>query len=343
MPNHIPRRHVMALAMALGASAILAPLGAQQATAQDWPTRPIEIAVFSSAGGGTDLANRVLGAAMEAELGSEVRVSNMTGGRGGVAANHVFSGPKDGHRWLGASSTLELLAVRGAHPTTHKDWHYFLLSSSPSVLTVPVDSPYQSFDELYAAVQENPGKVRISPISAGAPTHILMEALRTATDFDYNFIPYDGSYPTMVAAVAGEIDAAAIPLAEASGYIADGHLRPLVMLEDRPYEVGGEQVPAIVDWVPEMSRYLPMPVWFGFMLPKDTPDEIVEQITVAFDNVVKRPEIQEYVANTKTELLGLTGAEAEEIAARQERVHSWILYDLDLVPNSPEDFGIERP
>jgi tripartite-type tricarboxylate transporter receptor subunit TctC len=260
-----------------------------------------------------------------------------------AAAHYVFSGPKDGHRWLGASGTLESLAVRGAHPTTHKDWHYFLLSASPSVFTVPVDSPYQTFDEVLAFVRENPGKMKVSPISAGAPPHILMEALRSTGDFDYNFIPYDGSYPTMVAAVAGEVEAAVIPVAEASGYIRDGRLRPLVMLEDQPYDILGTEVPAITDWVPELGRYLPMPNWFGFMVPAGTPDDVLEKIDVAFQNILGRPEIKEYLANTNTDLLGLTGEAADEMAARQERVHSWILYDLGLVTISPEDFGIERP
>jgi tripartite-type tricarboxylate transporter receptor subunit TctC len=188
-------RRAAAFTIAIAAGTLIWPLGAQQAAAQDWPTRPIEVAVFSSAGGGTDQSNRVIAALMQDELDSEIRVANMTGGRGGVAAHYVFSGPKDGHRWLGASGTLESLAVRGAHPTTHKDWHYFLLSASPSVFTVPVASPYQTFDEVLAFVRENPGKMKVSPISAGAPPHILMEALRSTGDFDYNFIPYDGSYP----------------------------------------------------------------------------------------------------------------------------------------------------
>lgn len=342
MKTHNRHSHVMA-AVLIGTGAVFGAFAVHDANAQDWPTRAIEIAVFSSAGGGTDQTNRVLAAALEDELGAEIRVANMTGGRGGVAAHYVYSGPKDGHRWLGASATLQSMAVRGAHPTTHEDWHYYLLSASPSILAVPVDSPYETFGDLYEYVQDNPGRLRLSPISAGAPTHILMEALRSEGDFDYNFIPYDGSYPTMVAAVAGEVEAVVIPLTEASGYIRDGHLRPLVILEAEAYEFDGTEMPPITDWVPEMSRYLPLPVWFGFMVPGDTPDHIIERIDEAFANIQDRPEIVQFLENTNTDALGLYGSEAKEMAKRQEQVHSWVLYDLELVTISPEDFGIERP
>jgi tripartite-type tricarboxylate transporter receptor subunit TctC len=79
------------------------------------------------------------------------------------------------------------------------------------------------------------------------------------------------------------------------------------------------------------------------MVPAGTPDDVLEKIDVAFQNILGRPEIKEYLANTNTDLLGLTGEAADEMAARQERVHSWVLYDLGLVTISPEDFGIERP
>jgi tripartite-type tricarboxylate transporter receptor subunit TctC len=324
-------------------AACASALAAAPARAQDWPTRPIEIAVFSAAGGGTDLANRVLAKALEEELKVPIRVSNMTGGRGGVAANYVYNAQHDGYRWLGASASLHSMAVRGAHPTTSKDWLFYMLSSSPSIFAVRQDSPFKTFDDVLKYVKENPGKFSVAPISQGAPTHILMEALRSVGNFDYNFIPYDGAYPSMMAAVSGEVDAAVVPVTEATAFVKDGRLRVLAMLENEPYTGYGEPIKPITDWVPAMKAYTPLIVWLGFMVPADTPAPIVKRLDAAFKKIQDNKIVQDYLANTNTQPVGLSGPQAAQLAERQESIHSWVLDDLKLTVETPTKYGIKRP
>ena len=68
-------------------------------------------AVFSAAGGGTDLVNRTLASIMERELNTKITVVNMPGASGGVAANYVYSRPRDGYNWLGCSEGILPVAV----------------------------------------------------------------------------------------------------------------------------------------------------------------------------------------------------------------------------------------
>lgn len=134
----------------------------------EWPQRPIELVVFSAPGGGLDIASRVLAAAMADELGAEIRVSNMTGGRGGVAAHYVYGRKHDGYRWLAASEAVLSLATRRAHPSTSSDWHPFVFAGSPGLISVPTESRFRTFAELMQAVRAEPTASRWQHRVAGA-------------------------------------------------------------------------------------------------------------------------------------------------------------------------------
>jgi len=95
---------------------------------REWPTRNITIVVSAGAGGGTDLGNRTLGAAMEEFLGTGINVVNNTGGGGGAAAEQVFSARHDGYMWLGFFEGIFSNAVLGTHHGNSEHWDYFIHS-----------------------------------------------------------------------------------------------------------------------------------------------------------------------------------------------------------------------
>ena len=65
--------------------------------AQDWPTRPIKLLVGFGAGGGTDIAARLVGQAMSEILGQPVVVENRVGAGGMTAADAVAKGAEGRH------------------------------------------------------------------------------------------------------------------------------------------------------------------------------------------------------------------------------------------------------
>jgi len=76
---------LLILAAGCGGSEPAKPQAATQpqAAAQTkFPERTVNLAVWASAGGGTDQVNRLMGALMEKDLGGKIQVSNMTGGMG---------------------------------------------------------------------------------------------------------------------------------------------------------------------------------------------------------------------------------------------------------------------
>jgi len=311
---------------------------------EKWPTQPITISLLSAAGGGTDLAGRALASEMEKDLGVRITVVNMPGGSGGVAANYVVSKPHDGYTWMVTSEGMLGLAVLGAHDSTTKDWEYFMFGGTPAVLSVRTDSPFKSVDDVVKAMKEKPGEVKIATSTAGCIWHIKSVLFAQAADVKFKFVSYPGSNPSILAALAGEIDVVLTGLGEQSQFLEAKKLRPLAMVELKEMEVPGwGVVPPITQFIPQMEKVLPIDQWVGFAIPSDTPQDVLSIIEASFKKAVNTESVKKYAETKFVKISGLTGKESKDRAKKMESTFSWILFDLDIAQKSPDEFGIPKP
>src|SRR5712671_5417072 len=95
------------------AFATIAVIGASDgvAYAQEWPTRPIRLVVGFGAGGGTDIAARLVAQPLSEILGQPVVVENRPGAGGTTAADAVAKSAKDGYTALLMSNAHAISAV----------------------------------------------------------------------------------------------------------------------------------------------------------------------------------------------------------------------------------------
>src|SRR5688572_29273828 len=92
MPRHITRRIVLAGLFAL-------PL-ASRTRAADWPSGPIRIIVPFPPGGSVDAVARLLGSRLQAGLGANIFVENITGASGTIGTAAAVRSAPDGNNWL---------------------------------------------------------------------------------------------------------------------------------------------------------------------------------------------------------------------------------------------------
>ncbi|HSV31662.1 MAG TPA: tripartite tricarboxylate transporter substrate binding protein [Atribacteraceae bacterium] len=333
------KKYVLGLLVAL----LMMSLSVGVAFGADWPTRPINIIVFSAAGGSTDLSNRAIAEAIKPYLGVEVVVSNMPGALGGTATAYVWSAPRDGYIWYGASEGFLGLAVLGAHHTTAEDWELFLVGGTPGVISVRKDSPFEDFQQLLDAVAASPGGLTIATSIPGCIWNIQYLTLEKYGGYDLEFIPYPGSHPSIVAALAGEIDVVWTGLGEQSEFLKAGELRPLAIYDTKPHEFAGMTIPPITDYVPELVEIMPLLQFVGFGLPSDTPPEILEKVTEAFHQAMQKEPVQRFAETVASTLYGYSGEKARELAKRQQAIFAWLLWEEGLARVSPEEFGIPNP
>src|SRR5215468_12460787 len=103
----MPKEGCMTLAIRAALRALVISIVAQPSLlfAQDWPKQPIRIVVGFGAGGGTDIAARIVAQPLSEILGQPVVVENKPGAGGTTAAEQVARAPNDGYTALMMSNT----------------------------------------------------------------------------------------------------------------------------------------------------------------------------------------------------------------------------------------------
>src|SRR5262245_30141537 len=110
----LPRRQFLHLAA--GAAAL--PAASRISWAQTYPTRPVRLVVGYAAGGGTDIAARLIGQWLSERLGQQFVIENRPGAATNIATEAVVRASPDGY-------TLLLAASANAINATLYDKHNF--------------------------------------------------------------------------------------------------------------------------------------------------------------------------------------------------------------------------
>lgn len=309
----------------------------------NWPQQTIQIACFSSAGGGTDTVNRLIARAMEPELGVKINVVNRTGARGGAALNFVWQKPRDGYNWGGFSESILPAPVMGIHDTTSKDWTYFMVAGAPGTLSVRPDAPWKNLEEMVAFARDNPNTVKVAASSTGGIWHTKMLALEKAAGCSFQYMPFQGSQKSQTAVLTGEVDAVIASISEQAELIRGEKLRPLAMLESEPFTLTeGTTIPSAAETYPSIQD-IPINQWLGFALPANTPRIIVDRVTLAFQKAMKSEELSTFAEQRLLTLYGYSGQQANTLAQKGQEAWTWMLEDLGIAVRSPKDLGIPRP
>lgn len=328
------------LALVAGALA----LAGGQTAAQEYPSRDISVVVVWAAGGGTDIAARVVSAEMEQFLPVRINVTNRTGGVGGsVGMSYVYSRPADGYT-LGAIADANVTAgVQGGWDERIHVWYPFIIGGSPSLISVTADSPHQSLDELIEAAKAEPRGIQAAAAAPGSIHHLNLLAIENATGAEFNLVPYPGSAPSQNAALAGEVDVVVTSLAEQKQLLEVGRLRPLAMLapEAQQLEGVGTIAPAS-DMFPELEGKL-LTQLLALVVRDDAPDDVKQTLSEAFTAALEREAVRQWAEDNAYALSGVVGKEAQDEFLRRESLYSWTLHELGAASVDPATLGIPEP
>src|SRR6202000_1890886 len=99
-----------------------------------------------------------------------------------------------------------------------------------SAMFVHPSVPARTVAELVALIRQNPNKYSFASPGFGTPSHLLGEQFRVVLGLDLVHVPYGGSGPAMMSAVAGDTPIAFAALSAAVPQIKDGKLRALAVM-----------------------------------------------------------------------------------------------------------------
>ncbi len=310
----------------------------------EYPERDITAVVVWGAGGGTDICNRVIMSEMAKVLGYNINVINKTGGvAGSLGMMEGYKAPHDGYTLVGLSESCVTAGVQGGWDKRMNVWDYFIVGSSPDVVSVTPGSPYTTLTELIEAAKKNPKGIKAAGGGSGSIHHINLMALEKGTNAQFNFIPYPGSAPAQNAALTGEVTVVVTSVAEQAQLIRGGLLRPLAVLEPDAFTIDTTTIVSGFDAFPELAEYLPISQAIGFAIGKETPDDVKAKLNDAFKQAMASEPVQQFAKDNYYVLSGATGKEAADNFDRLESLFSWTMHELGITKVSPEALGIPKP
>ena len=309
----------------------------------EYPSRDINNILVWGAGGGTDLANRLVMAEMAKVLGVNINVSNVTGGVGGsVGMYEGYGRPADGYTLVGLSESVVTASVQGGFDKRMNVWDFFIIGGSPDLISVTPNSPIKTVEDLVTAIRANPRSIRAGASAAGSIHHLNLLAFEKGIGAQFNFIPYDSSAASQNAAMTGEVTLVITSVQEQSELLKAGRLRPLAMLTPDDFNFQGTIIPSAFKNYPSLAEYLPLEQQIGFAIRKDAPEAIKAKLQAAFKTAMKAEAVQKYGAERYFTMKGFVGKEANDIFDKLESVFSWTLWDLGAAKVNPSTLGIPR-
>jgi tripartite-type tricarboxylate transporter receptor subunit TctC len=264
--------------------------------AQTYPSRPVRIVVPFGPGGPADLAGRLIGQILQAELGQSVVVENRPGAGGSTGTKSVAVADADGYTLLlAASSTLAVVPAMMISPGYDPVASFApvsRVSDSATVLIVHPSFPANSMQELIAYARANPGKLNYASAGAGSQTQLEPELLNARTGIGAIHIPYKSGNEMATAVLTGQVQFSLPDISILLGLIQDKKLKPLAV-------TSSARQPQLPD-VPTMAESgvpdFVTAYWTGIVVPVGTPALIIAKLNGAIQHGLNSEAIRDTLA-----------------------------------------------
>lgn len=290
-----------ARALGLLGAALLAAAPALAQPATDFPKQPIRMVVTFPPGGSADAVVRLLTPRLNEKLGQQVVVDNRPGAGGNVGLAIVAKAPADGYT-LGVGAAGALAANSSLYPQMPfdplKDFKpVSMLAAIPFVIVGHPSVPAKTQKELLAAAKAQPGKFSIGHGGNGTAMHLSAALFAQMADVKFVEVPYRGSGPAALDALAGNVPLAVVDLPSALQHIRAGKLTAFAVTSP-------QRLPQLPDVPTVAEAGLPgydSTGWFGVVAPVGTPDAIVAKLNAEITAALNDEQIKTTMRNAGVE------------------------------------------
>ena len=281
------------LRRALPAMMLIAAAGATITDARaEYPERQITMVACFPAGGGTDIAARLINTQLGEALGKPVIVENRGGAGGSIGTAAVARAAPDGYTLLVCSSAFVVNPSLYANVTYDpiKDFvPIMVIGASPNAFVVPAQSEIKSLPELIAKAKANPGKLNWTSPGAGTTPYLAGELLKLRTGINMQHIPFAGAGPATTAALAGQVDMYTANIGSLMGLIESGKLRPIAVTSKQRWP----DLPNVPSLDELGIKNAESDTFQGIYAPAGTPQAVVDRLAKELAAILARPDVRE--------------------------------------------------
>jgi len=280
-------------------------LGMGSAAAEDlpkqYPERSIKILVGFAAGGGTDVAARIVAQKLAETIGQSVVVENRPGASGMIAAETVAKSGADGYTlMMGTQTTLAVapaLYRKFSIDATRDFVGVAKAGVSPLVLVVHPSVPARSVMDLIALAKASPGTINFGSGGLGTTPHMAGELFSIQAGIKMVHVAYRGEAPAINDLLGGQLHLIFANLSAVIGNVKAGSLRALAVTSAQRAATAPE-IPTVAEAaLPGFEAA----TWFALVAPAGTPREIVRRLNTEVTQLVTQPDVRQRFAD-----LGMT-------------------------------------
>jgi len=296
--------------------------GIASATAQTYPSRPINMIVPFPPGGLSDVVGRIAAEGMRGPLGQSIIIENVGGATGSIGTGRVARAAPDGYTLVlgiwnthvanGAAYTLAYDIVQDFEPIA-------LLADAPLVVAAKKAVPANDLKELVAWLKANPNK-SMGTVGIGSPVHLLGVVMQQQTGTQFELVAYRGASLVVQDLVAGHIDFTIANPATALPQVQAGAIKA--------YAVTAKNRLAVAPDIPSVDE-AGMPgfyfsLWAALFAPKGTPKEIIAKLNAAAVSMLADPAVRQKLISQGFEIPPRENQTPEALGAYQRaEIKKW--------------------
>ncbi len=311
------------------AAILLSAVTDSLAAETDFPNRAIHVVLPYPAGGIVDIVTRIVTDKLQDVLHQPVVVENKPGANGNLAWAQAARAAADGYTWTFVSPALFANPRMQANvPFSEKDfvpvggtvYTPWLFVINPSV-------PVKTMKELVDYVHQHPHQLNWANGGVGSTPHLNTALLMNATKLDMVEVPYKGQPPVILDLLANRVQFAPASPNLVLQYIQAGKIRPLgVVSKGRLAEL--PDVPTMTEaGYPETN----VVSWYGYCVPKGTPQDIVDKIVAAFGTALKDASVRSQLEKQITQVMEpKTSAELQTMYAADAEKYAKVIQDANI-------------
>lgn len=242
-------------------------------SAQDYPTKAINITVPNPPGGMNQIHAQPLSAVLEKLTKQPAPVINRPGGTAAVGTAYVANQPPDGHNILVTTPNLYLVIEKdklyGIKTPFSLDQIALiaLLSADPLIMTVHPALPVKNVKELIALAKSRPNELVFSTSGPYGITHTPMAMFLDATGTKMRHLPTTGGGPAITQALGGHSQVTGGGPAAIYAHVNSGKLRALASWGVKPHPAF-PKVPTFKSMGIDIEAYL----WVGLFTTAGVPE-----------------------------------------------------------------------
>jgi tripartite-type tricarboxylate transporter receptor subunit TctC len=264
-------------------------------SAQSYPTRPVHLIVGVAAGGSPDIIGRLIAQWLSEQLGQPFVVDNRAGAAGNIGTEFAVKAAPDGYTLLLA------LSANAINASLYNNLPFnFINDTAPvaSIATIPLimeinpSVPAKTVPEFIAYAKANPGKINMASGGVGSPLHVAGELFKMMAGVDMIHVPYRSEALALPDLIGGQVQVMFGVMPASLGYIRAGKLRALAVTTAKRQEALPD-VPAIAEFLPGYDAR----GWYGIVVPKATPNEIVERLNSAINAGLADPQLKAHLVD----------------------------------------------